>query len=355
MNKTVLIVDDSLVFRKSFEKIINQLENIEIIGSVWNGELVRPFLTRENKPYLITLDVEMPLLNGIETLKEIQAFNDTLPNEEKIYVIMVSSKTVNGGEITIQALERGAIDYILKPSGTDVEQNKIYLKKEFLRKLSLIETLTRKLASPKNNPTILIDPSVKRFQRTYKIITIGISTGGPKTLFDFLPQLSQITDLPILVAQHISEGFTASLANHLNKRCNHKVTEAYDGQKIESNNIYLAPGGLNMILKQDQNNRALISINDNFSQSEYRPSINHLFRSAAAIYKEQLISIIMTGMGNDGTAALSTIKRKNGLTIAQDEESSIVWGMPRRAIESGFIDTILPTKDIPNYINEVCI
>ncbi len=352
MTNRILIVDDSILFRKSLEKVFLEISEIVIIDSVWNGKLVLPYLTKDKKPDLITLDIEMPEMDGLETLKHIQKFNNTLIPEERIEILMISSKTVTGGAITMKALNLGAFDFILKPAGENPEQNLQSLRIQVENKIELFRTIKKdsnivEVKNPHKYSKILDS------KNKFSLIAVGISTGGPKALMDLLPDLSKVTDLPIIIAQHMPEGFTKSLASMLDKVCGHTVVEGRDGMDIEKGNIYLAPGGFNLLLKKIDD-KVHIAINKNIAQNKYSPSVDQLFRSVASIYREELISIIMTGMGNDGTAGISTVKRLGGYIIAQDKESSIVWGMPGRAIETGHVDIVLGIKDIADHISTLC-
>jgi len=246
----------------------------------------------------------------------------------------------------------GAFDFILKPAGENPEQNLQLLRIQVENKIELFRTIKKDSTGVEaKNPhkySEILDSKNK-----FSLIAIGISTGGPKALMDLLPDLSKATDLPIIIAQHMPEGFTKSLASMLDKVCGHTVVEGRDGMDIEKGNIYLAPGGFNLLLKKIDD-KVHIAINKNIAQNKYSPSVDQLFRSVASIYRDELISIIMTGMGNDGTAGISTVKRLGGYIIAQDKESSIVWGMPGRAIETGHVDIVLGIKDIADHISTLC-
>lgn len=347
----VLIVDDSIVFRKNLEKVLSGISNVIVIDSVWNGKLVLPYLSKENKPDLITLDVEMPEMDGLETLKHIQDFNSSLPPEEKIQVLMVSSKTTSGSDITINALGMGAYDFILKPSLPDPEENLRALRLELEKKLQLYKIISKE--KPENSVAASVfTPQNKRHTGKFSLITIGISTGGPKSLITLLPKLSEVTDLPIVVVQHMPEGFTPSLVKLLDKICKSTVVEGNDNMEIVSAYIYIAPGGRNLLVKKE-GNRNLLFTNNNPVANNYSPSVDLMFRSASSVYGEELISVVMTGMGNDGTAGIGMVKRRGGLVLAQDEASSVVWGMPKRAIESGNVDKILSLDKIADYVGSV--
>jgi len=349
----ILIVDDSRIFRQSIEKALVEIGDFEIISSVWNGQKAIDLLKKGIIPDLITLDIEMPEMDGIETLKEIQKINKNLEDDLKISVLMVSSKTREGADITIQALELGAFDFIFKPSSDSAKENYDNLKKVLEKKLILFHEIKSKKFSKENISSLIQDkPNTQLINRNYKMIAIGISTGGPKLLLELLPELSNKISLPIVIAQHMPEGFTVSLAGHLDRKCDHKVVEAKHDMLIEENHIYLAPGNNHLIVKSENDNY-YCSINRNPVENGYYPSINFLFRSVAGLYRENLIALIMTGMGSDGTSGLATVKRKGGYIIAQDEKSSTVWGMPKSAIDINLVNKVLDYREMPDYISKI--
>jgi len=346
----VLIVDDSMIFRKNIEKALLQIGDFDIVDSVFNGKKAIELIKSGVIPDIVTLDIEMPEMNGIETLREIQKINENRSKQDKICVLMVSSKTKAGADITIESLSIGAFDFIEKPNSDSNENNFEELKKALKNKFELYYEIKNKKIPKDQFSSDIKSPLPTK--RKYNLISIGISTGGPKILLEMLPKISEISNLPIVVAQHMPAGFTKSLALHLNERCNHKVVEAKEGMVIEPKCIYIAPGGSHLLLKSN-NDLIVCSINQNLVANGNYPSIDYLFRSTALIYKESLIALIMTGMGIDGTAGLSTVKRNGGYIIAQDEKSSTVWGMPKSAIENNLPDVVLGAGEIPIYLQNI--
>ncbi len=345
----VLIVDDSIVFRKMMESVFGFFDSFQIMGSVWNGTKVKAILDQGQYPDLITLDVEMPEMDGIETLQMIQQFNEKLPAEKKMQVLMVSSKTKVGADVTIRALELGAYDFITKPEGNNQGHSQEILKTYLESKLSFFAEKKKSFAFSANFSSMRKE--TVRAINPYTILAIGISTGGPKTLSELLPDLTQRIDIPIVIAQHMPADFTVSLAAHLNSKCQHKVVEAQEDMVIENNTVYLAPGEKNLVLRWNDKSQPICSLNTNPAQNGCFPSADILFRSVANLYGKKTLALIMTGMGQDGTAGLGAIKRQGGFIIAQGEKSSTVWGMPARAIEAGHVDQVLELEEIADFIS----
>ncbi len=351
----VLIVDDSIVFRKTVETILSDEPGISVTGSVRNGEKALEAIAKSD-PDIITLDVEMPEMNGIETLRAVQELNKK--NSKKIDVIMLSAFTSKGAEVTLQALDEGAFDFILKPEGPDQDQNRDKLKKMLLLKIGEC-ALSRKHhyvpstdSSARLKRPALLEKVKSSANSQIQAIAIGVSTGGPKALNQMLPLLSEATKLPILIVQHMPPTFTQSLATQLSAKCQAKVVEASDGETVKDGHIYIAPGGKHLCVKRNGASIQTI-ITDTPPENGCKPSVDVLFRSVAAVYGDAAIAVIMTGMGNDGAQATGALKRAGAYIIVQDEESSIVWGMPGSAVATGNVDEIKPLLEIPDAIVSV--
>ena len=325
-----MIVDDSAFMRKIIADSLEDIKGIEVAGIARNGI---DALEKINliKPDIITLDIEMPKLNGIETLKRI---NETC----KTPVIMLSS--VKKTQVTFEALELGALDFIEKPENLNVNLDDF--KKELELKInSLVNSKAHfKVKSEKVLPR-------KRSQKTDAIV-IGSSTGGPKALVYLIEKLPKSIDIPIFIVQHMPKGFTLSFAERLDKLTSIKVVEAEDNMRIEKGVIYIAPGDFHLRL---QDGRIKLSSEDKLHG--VRPAVDYLFESAAEIYREKLLAIILTGMGKDGTIGMRQIKKFNGSTIAQDEETSVVFGMPCSAIAAGAVDEVLSLDEISKTLNKL--
>lgn len=353
----VLIVDDSRIFRGAVEQSLANTEDIEVIGSVRNGIKALEFIT-QNRPDIITLDVEMPEMDGLTTLLEIQKFNALPSPAPPIGVIMLSAHTQRGATTTIKALQEGAFDFITKPDSQDAAENIETLRRQLLMKIRYFAS--RRILSPKPQAAPLkpvasspIKPTpdiIKGLQQSkIKAIVIGISTGGPKALISMLPALCAKVEVPIFIVQHMPKTFTQSLAESLDAKCLYTVKEASDNDIVEPRHVYIAPGGRHMLLRQ-QNGQIVTVINDQPPERGCRPSANILFRSATTVYANECIVVIMTGMGDDGTNGATALKRKGAYIIVQDEESSVVWGMPGSAVEAGIADEVVPLTEIPDRI-----
>ncbi len=345
----VLIVDDSRIFRGAIEEALRGQDNVALAGSVFSGEKAIEFI-RRHPPDIVTLDVEMPTMNGLETLQLIQQWNRTQPAHARIGVIMVSAFTRRGADVTVQSLQAGAFDFVTKPSGNSPESSVLALRRDLLPMIrafmSRRHSPSQKESPPANRP-LTIDPNVGRKVRA---ILIAASTGGPQALAHLLPDLSSRTELPVLVVQHMPAGFTKSLADNLSRRCVGPVVEAEDGQVVVPRSIYIAPGGQHLVLRNNATGQLITGLNTQPPESGCRPSASVLFRSAAAILGSETIAVVLTGMGDDGTAGLGPLKRAGGYVIAQDEQSSVVWGMPGSAVAAGLADTVVPLRAIADAV-----
>ncbi len=344
-----LIVDDSIIYRKSIEKALAGISDIEIIGSVWNGKKALDFIHDKTIPDFITLDVEMPEMDGIETLKAIKEINAGLPKEKRMEVLMVSSLTKAGADVTIEALQSGAFDFILKPTNELPSENFFQLKSSLQEKIQTLISKKQKAASGLDNGEAADNDEIIKKQKI-EAIGIGVSTGGPKTLAELLPAICEVTDIPVFIVQHMPPEFTKSLADNLNKKCPHLVSEAEESTTIQKKNIYLAKGGKHLIVRKKGDENLTLAYNDNEPVNNSKPSVDVLFRSLSDAYNGNIVCIILTGMGCDGSNSLIRVKRAGAHVIAQDKETSVVWGMPKSAIETGNVDYILPINKIAEHI-----
>lgn len=362
----VLVVDDTIVYRKAVSDVLAEIPGIEVVGVAHNGKIAMSKIATL-KPDLLTLDIEMPEMNGIEVLGELQA------KFPKVGAVMVSTLTVDGGEMTMKALELGAFDFILKPTSKNQIESKKQLKeallpiiREFRRSRNASSLLGNKgrfnkntkpsvrppfkSISAKGTPgSVNIRSAVKRGKS--EIITIGISTGGPNALTQMLPGLPGDLGVPIVVVQHMPPVFTKSLATSLNAKCSLTVKEAEDRENIQNNTVYIAPGGkqMKLVASADGKNRQIKITNDP-PENSCRPSADYLFRSVGDYYVGRTTAVIMTGMGSDGTKGLEILKQKGATIIAQNEETCVVFGMPKKPIESGMADVISPLNRIADEI-----
>ncbi|MDY6855637.1 MAG: chemotaxis response regulator protein-glutamate methylesterase [Thermodesulfobacteriota bacterium] len=359
----VLVVDDTVVFRKIVGDVLTEMPDIEVVGTASNGKIaVSKIVSLE--PDLLILDIEMPEMDGLEVLKYIKTrFSD-------VGAIVLSSLTQKGGDITLKALELGAFDFVLKPQDGTIAENKIAVEKtltpmlkafarrnEIKKILKGAPTLASKtvvLGEPRSDTSDLVrrmrNVAGPRRSKS-EIVGIGISTGGPNALAQILPRLPHDVGVPILIVQHMPAIFTQSLANSLDSICKIDVKEAVDGQKIEPNVVLIAPGGKQMkvVACADGKNR-IVRVTNDLPENNCKPSIDYLFRSIAYHYVGRSTGVIMTGMGSDGNLGLKLMKRNGATIIAQDEASSVVFGMAKKPIETGVVDIIAPLNNIIDEI-----
>ena len=339
----IVIVDDSAFMRMIISDVIKSDEKLEVIAKLKNGkELLEK--VEELKPDLITLDIEMPELDGLSTLKELKRKGIKYP------VIMLSSLTKEGSIQTMKCLEYGAVDFVEKASG--MTTNKEMLMETLIDKINgIIENNNNKMI--RNRSVIKNKPATvnREIINNKKIdaIIIGASTGGPKALQEVLTKIEGNIEVPVLVVQHMPKGFTKAFAERLNKICPLKVVEAEDGMAIEKNTIYIAPGGFHMTVGQTKK----IKLNVEPSIWGVRPAVDKLFESAVNVYKGNLVSAILTGMGRDGANGTVLVKDMGGVTISEDESTCTIYGMPKAAYETGKVDLVLPLQQIGEKITKI--
>jgi two-component system chemotaxis response regulator CheB len=336
----VLVIDDSALIRSVLRDIINQESDMVCVGVAPD-----PFVAREMiktlHPNVLTLDVEMPKMDGLDFLERLMRLRP-------IPVVMVSSLTGTGSDVAFRALELGAIDYVTKPKldiARGMEEYAITITDKLRAaaqanvKKSPETSIEAKLSADAVLPSI-----VWRFSSTEKIVVIGASTGGTEALKEILLDLP--ADAPgVLIAQHMPENFTKSFAQRMDGLCKITVKEAEDNERILPGHAYIAPGNMHLMLKRN-GARYAISLNQGALVNRHRPSVDVLFRSAANVAGSNALGIILTGMGKDGAQGMLEMKQAGAHTIAQNEASCVVFGMPKEAIALGGVDEVLPLKDI---------
>jgi len=350
---TVLIVDDSAFMRKSLSIMLESDPGIKVIATARNGREGVDF-AKSLHPDIITLDIEMPIMDGITALQKIM-------KECPTSVIMVSSITTEGAQATIQALELGAVDFISKElsfvslSISNIKAEIIQKVKTIVRQKSLKERLARIRDSSGQPKTYRRLTSVlQELPRIgYSAVAIGISTGGPLTLQKILPMISDKINVPVFIVQHMPPKFTRSLAERLNGLSPLEIKEAEDNEEVRRNVVYIAPGGSQMTITNESLTKIKILISSEPSDIIHRPSVDVMMNSVIDIYGRHTLGIIMTGMGRDGLEATKKLKSIGGHAIAQDEESSVVYGMPKAIVDAGYADLILPPEGIAGTINRV--
>jgi len=348
----VLIVDDSRIFRAALEEVLADQEGITVVGSVFNGEKALQFIQR-SPPDLVTLDVEMPGMDGFQTLQAIQKLNATRPEGEAVGVVMVSAFTRQGADVTVRALQAGAFDFVTKPTTSSGEVSLELLRQQLVSKIrSFMARRSRKQTQgdvtkvPARSPSISDSWLATLTKRLVRAVLIASSTGGPRALATLLPELGNWVNVPIFVVQHMPADFTRSLAENLTRQTRHRVIEAQDGEFAQPKTVYIAPGGKHLLLRSGPCGQIVTGVNEQPPENGCRPSADVLFRAAAAVLGGETVAVVLTGMGCDGTAGLKPLKRAGGCVLAQDEATSVVWGMPGSAVAAGLVDAVLPLEEI---------
>ncbi len=355
MTLKVMVVDDTIFYRKIIKDVLLTLPDVEVVGTVNSGVLAINRIP-SLKPDLITLDVEMPGMNGLQVLEEIRK------NNYDVTCVMISSKTLEGSAATVKALELGAFDFITKPDDTSPQENIEHLKTHLGKLIGVIARqakikglLKTKIQSGSSSslsrPDIPVSSTIAttdRQPRTEKssAIAIGISTGGPNALATVLPKIPGDINVPVFLVQHMPPLFSASMADSLDKKCALKVKEAENGETVTPNTVYIAEGGKQMKVASGANFTKIIRITDDPPENNCKPSVDYLFRSVAREYGSKTTCVIMTGMGVDGKLGVTVTRASGAYTIAQNAETCVVYGMPKAIIDAGLADVISPLDQI---------
>lgn len=353
----VLVIDDSALVRKMLSEILSSDEHIEVVGTAADPIIARQKIKQLN-PDVLTLDVEMPNMDGI-------TFLSNLMRLRPMPVIMVSTLTEAGAEITLDALELGAVDFISKPKSDFTNAIQEY-SIELIEKIKvasgakLISNTSKREKTNMDSDKMTVKEkqsadailSLNNKKRNYKltdsIIAIGASTGGTEAIKEVLQDMP--ADSPgIVITQHIPPKFSASFAERMNKLCAMNVCEAKEGQQIIAGHVYIAPGGQHLLVERS-GARYVCRLNNGPEVNRHKPSVNVLFRSVANQLGQNAIGVILTGMGDDGAQGLLEMKNAGAKTIAQDERSSVVWGMPGEAVNLGAADEILPLGKVSDEL-----
>lgn len=346
----VLVVDDSAVMRRAITTALTKDPQIEIAGTAHNGRAALEALATA-RPDVVTLDVEMPEMDGLAALRELRKTHPRLP------VIMFSSLTHRGAQATILALTAGASDYVGKPADlANLSDAFRCLETELLPKVKIFGAQVLAQRSPASLPPEPARPALPtpgRIRRgTMDAVCIGVSTGGPMALVQLFAAWAEPLTVPLLIVQHMPPTFTALLAQRLTSIGVMDVQEAQDGDRVEPGRAYLAPGGRHLeVVREDGVVR--LRITDEAPENSCRPSADVLFRSAAKIYGGGLLGVVLTGMGSDGMKGCQAIRERGGNILVQDEASSVVWGMPGAVANAGLADAVLPLADLPAEILRV--
>ncbi len=350
----VLVVDDAIVVRRIVTDTLATDSEIEVIGTAANGKIAQTKFDNL-KPDAVTMDIEMPEMDGIQALKEIRKRNKKVP------IIMFSTLTQRGAKATLDALSFGASDYVTKPANVgSVSKAMDQVKNELIPKIKALcgrstPKLSPSLSSKFAKGGLGAGGSAVKTAAINKgkidILTIGVSTGGPNALAELLPSIPANLPVPVVLVQHMPPFFTKLLADRLNEKCKLTVKEGEPGKKLEPGTIWIAPGNFHMVLSK---NGTAVTINTNQAplENSCRPAVDVLFRSVCEIYKARTLGVILTGMGQDGLIGCEHIKKVGGQIVVQDEETSVVWGMPGFVAKSGMAEKVLPLKEIAREIVE---
>lgn len=365
------MVDDTIIYRKIVSDVIAEIPGAEVVGTANNGKIAMSKIA-SLKPDLITLDIEMPEMSGLEVLQALKE------RGESPGVVMLSTLTQEGGEMTVRALELGAFDFIPKPQSGSMAENLANIRnvltpivRAFKRRIEIKSILKGKSAVPRpalpkttGRPPLAkpLSPPVRRAGRLShaiprsEIITIGISTGGPNALAKMMPLIPADIGVPILIVQHMPPIFTQSLAKSLNAKCAIEVKEAEDREPIRPGCALIAPGGKQMkIVAGADGVSRIVRITDDPPENSCKPSADYLFRSIASLYIGRATGVIMTGMGSDGFLGLRQMKENGSFIIAQNEATCTVFGMPKEPIESNIVDVVAPLERIAAEITKTVI
>lgn len=334
----VLIVDDSAVIRTVISRTLSEKPGIEIVGMAVNGKDAVQSVEKL-MPDIVILDIEMPIMDGLTALPLI------LHKKPDAKVLICSTLSARGADISVRAMTLGAADCILKPGGAEIVSAHEF-QDNLVRLVQLISSSVKKVPEQGKKSEIMLRKPALSFAP--QIIAIGSSTGGPTALIKLLSQLNNLP-VPIVITQHMPKTFTSILADHITRSCGLTCMEGMDGEIIEAGRAYIAPGGYHMTLEKS-GSQAVIRLNQGEPENFCRPSVNPMLRSLLPIYGGRILSVILTGMGNDGSQACAQLVEQGGQVIAQDEKSSVVWGMPGAVANAGLCTAVLPVEELSEWI-----
>jgi two-component system chemotaxis response regulator CheB len=340
----VLIVDDSAFMRTALTRMLAADSDLWVVGTASGGtEGLQKVASLD--PDVVTLDMQMPGLDGLETLRRIMA---QFPRP----VIMVSSATIKEAEITLNALEAGAFDYVPKQlSATSLDI--LHIREDLIAKIKAAAESRRSrdcLPLSRKPPRTVDLPARRQPNDPMALVALGVSTGGPSALQEILPTLPADLSVPVVVVQHMPPGFTAPFAERLNQLCAISIREASHGEVVHPGVVYIAPAGSHLRVSRPTESRTVIFLSEKREDKQHIPSVDIMMQSVASAFHSQAMGVIMTGMGADGAQGMNVIHREGGFTLGQDEASCVVYGMPRVCAEMGILDRIVPLGQIPNEI-----
>ena len=342
----VLVADDSAFMRTAITRMIESDPSLRVGATAQTGQEALD-KAKTLKPDVITLDVEMPGMNGLDTLRHIM-------KECPTPVIMVSSLTQEGAEVTLEALDIGAFDYVPKQSSF-VSLDIVKIREDLIGKIKAAAEskkrrpmLSATKAGTPQRKTILAAP-----KNAATIVALGTSTGGPKALQEMLPLLPEDLNVPVLIVQHMPPGFTGPFARRLDGICKINVREAIQEEEIQPGVVYIAPAGQHMTVYRRGTSKVALRLGQTPAGLLHMPSVDVMMNSVAEVFRSLTLGVIMTGMGADGAKGMETIKREGGFNVGQDEHSCTVYGMPRSAAEAGVLHRVVPLLQIPEQIMQV--
>lgn len=362
----ILLADDSVTVRRLLSETLSRDPSLEVCLAARDGrEAAQEYATL--KPDVVLLDVEMPVMDGIEATVAIRQTDPRVP------IVMFSSLTSEGGEATLEALQHGATDYVTKPTRAGHLQNAIrHIEQELIPKLkqwgewhrnqhSTIAKVATK-SDAQNRSGLVLRKALLTMNRAaiaparsssrIDLVAIGASTGGPNALADVLSVLPKQFPASILITQHMPPLFTTLLANRLNEVCPLTVREAVDGAELLPGEVWLAPGNHHLVVER-HGTSVRLRLDHSPPENSCRPAVDVMFRSIASVYRDRTLAVVLTGMGQDGTVGCRHLREQGGRVLAQDQATSVVWGMPRAVAEAGLADRILPLNEIGGEINRL--
>ena len=345
----ILIVDDSVVIRKVLTDALSSDAAFEVVGTASDGRIALTKIALL-RPDLVTLDVEMPNLSGLDTIPEIRKLYPRLP------IIMFSNFTARGAATTLDALALGASDYCTKPAASgNIEATVQHICRELLPKIKSLcgrrpamEELASRNDAPRHAPAIV--NASPRTSPPIEILAIGASTGGPNALAELIPAIPVDFPIPIVIVQHMPPLFTRALAERLDSKSAIPVREGVSGKKLEPGQAWIAPGDFHMTVER-RGSDVFLALNQDRPENSCRPAVDVLFRSVASTFGAKTLALVLTGMGSDGVLGAQTVRERGGHVIVQDENTSIVWGMPGQVAAAGFADNIYPIGSIATEVN----
>lgn len=339
--KRVLLVDDAVVVRRVLSNAIGEDPALEVVATAVNGRIGLAKFTA-TRPDIVLLDIEMPEMDGLETVRELRKLDPHVP------IIMFSSLTEHGAAVTLEALALGATDYATKPSNIDGAATLETVTRELIPKIRALCHLPVVVG---NAAPVAIPPFPKRMRNPSrllspaKIVVIGVSTGGPDALAHVLPSLPADFPVPVLIAQHMPAIFTSMLATRLSSKCALSVRECVSGEPVTPGCAIIAPGDFHMVV-QRENGSIVLRTHQGPRENFCRPSVDVLFRSVASLYEDRTLAVVLTGMGQDGLKGSEILRTAGARICVQDEATSVVWGMPGFVAKAGLADKILPLDTI---------